>query len=699
MMTSIFNILMINNSFDVLVLLAVTAAKATCLVGFAAVLCLVFRRFTAAHRHFVWSLVVCAALLLPFLSFIKGWEIGVYPSFAPAAEISESGRNSDETAKMTASGEQSRIEIVPAENQIREAEFKKESGAWSEPLLLPNFNELQTPTEAEVVRSYWVPLFNSLLALWLLGAGLFSIRLLIGMVSTNLLARRTGRFENPDLVNLFSGLLSELKLGDNIRLLRSERTLMPMVCGIWHPVVILPAEAENWTEERSRVVLLHELTHIARRDCLVQLLAQLTCIFYWFNPFMWLAARRLRIEREHACDEFVLQIGTLPSDYAHHLLEIARSIQKREDSVFEHLPTSTIAMAQRSQLEGRLRSILDPQNKDRRLSSAVFVSLLSLTGIFFLSLVLIHPAVIKADGSDLAINVGSEADQPLPEKSLWDLFSQAKSMAEVKNPDLSDEKAEPAFKAGETLKTGTEITGQNKIAEKNNSPETEQNIEQPQTSTESGESVSAPAPNSNPNPNPFVKAEYEQPLAELNQVQTRSDDFIDEMASVGYTNLSIDDLIRLKSVGVTAAYVKGLRAAGITNLTVKELTSFRAIGMTLKYIEGIRGAGYKDATIKELSNLKALNVTPEFIGFFREAGYENLSIRDLTSLKASNMTLAYINSINSLGFGKLTLKELTNLKFNGITPEFVRLARSRLGNDLTLKQIVSLKHSGVLNQK
>jgi hypothetical protein len=60
----------------------------------------------------------------------------------------------------------------------------------------------------------------------------------------------------------------------------------------------------------------------------------------------------------------------------------------------------------------------------------------------------------------------------------------------------------------------------------------------------------------------------------------KGDDFIDEMASVGYTNLSIDELIRLKTAGVSAEYVKSLRALGLVNLTTKELGSLSIHGVT-----------------------------------------------------------------------------------------------------------------------
>ena len=103
---------------------------------------------------------------------------------------------------------------------------------------------------------------------------------------------------------------------------------MPMAWGILRPSVLMPADADTWPDERLRIVLLHELAHVKRRDCLTHLFAQLACAAYWFNPLAWMAVRRLRAERERACDDLVLAAGTRGSDYANQLLEIARVMQR-----------------------------------------------------------------------------------------------------------------------------------------------------------------------------------------------------------------------------------------------------------------------------------------------------------------------------------------------------------------------------------
>ena len=99
-----------------------------------------------------------------------------------------------------------------------------------------------------------------------------------------------------------------------------------MTWGVLYPKVLLPEESEQWPEDRRSVVLLHELAHAQRWDYLTHLITRLVCALYWFNPLVWLAARRMIAERERACDDIVLRHGAEPADYAEQVLEISAGL-------------------------------------------------------------------------------------------------------------------------------------------------------------------------------------------------------------------------------------------------------------------------------------------------------------------------------------------------------------------------------------
>src|SRR5207245_3442457 len=117
--------------------------------------------------------------------------------------------------------------------------------------------------------------------------------------------------------------------------------------------------ADQWLPERGRVVVLPELADVTRCDCLTQMIARLACAVYWFNPLVWVAARRMCVERERACDDLVLNGGCRASDYAAHLVEIART--------FRRVPqVAAIAMARSGGLERRVVDILDDHRTRHR---------------------------------------------------------------------------------------------------------------------------------------------------------------------------------------------------------------------------------------------------------------------------------------------------------------------------------------------
>ncbi|HEX8573856.1 MAG TPA: M56 family metallopeptidase [Allosphingosinicella sp.] len=130
--------------------------------------------------------------------------------------------------------------------------------------------------------------------------------------------------------------------------------------------MLLPAEASEWPLERRRLVLFHELAHVARRDSLSRSLASLVCALYWFHPGAWWAARQMRMEQEHAADDAVLMAGGSPQAYALSLLHLAGGAGAKAQF------HEAAAMAGMYQLERRLVSITGAARRNR--PGSVFLS-------------------------------------------------------------------------------------------------------------------------------------------------------------------------------------------------------------------------------------------------------------------------------------------------------------------------------------
>lgn len=281
-------------------LFAALIIKATLLIAVAFLLQLFLRRAPAAVRHFAWTAMLASMLLLPVLEW-----------YAPAVPV--------EAVWLAAAGTQSFLAAATAAPDASPIPF--------DPIRLAG----------------WI---------WLGGFGLLLLHFGAGAAWIGRL-RATG---TPARDHRTLDLRTEAESLHGIRspvpVCWSPRVDIPLTAGLFRPFILLPEAAQSWSADRLRLVLLHEIAHIARRDCLAQFVIRLVRCLYWFHPLVWVAVRRHDLERERACDDRVLAHVERPSDYARHLVDIARGARRVA------WPAAGVAMAATSQLESRLHALL-----------------------------------------------------------------------------------------------------------------------------------------------------------------------------------------------------------------------------------------------------------------------------------------------------------------------------------------------------
>jgi HEAT repeat protein/beta-lactamase regulating signal transducer with metallopeptidase domain len=362
--------------------------RVSLLFGAAALLSWLLRRGSAATRHLVWTLAIAGSLALPLAMFAPRVELPLLPAAARAmtgADTSEA-----EPANSPVSSATARAQSVPAPD----AAFSRRPRSSAAPIASRSrqISETGLSRDAEGRGLWGLGAAQLALIAWSVGFVAVLLRLALGTARMRFIARRARPLSGGPWLRLAERLAGALGVRHRVIFLEGARSAMPMTWGILRPRVLLPEAVSEWPASRQRVVLLHELAHVKRRDCLTQLLAQAACALYWFNPLAWLAARRLRAEREHACDDLVLASGTRGSDYADHLLEIARSMRSVA------FPTwAAVAMAHRSQLEGRLMAILDPEVPRRFPTRRRSVALAATVGVITVPIALITPVPRAAE--------------------------------------------------------------------------------------------------------------------------------------------------------------------------------------------------------------------------------------------------------------------------------------------------------------
>lgn len=306
--------------------LLVWLAKATALLLLAMGLTIGLRRAPAGTRYTVWLATLAALLLVPAMSAWSPLPLRILPGESGVARSS---------APIDAAG----VPTAPTRERTS-ASRVAEGPAVGAPAPITGMSA------TSIALAVWGAVVASLL-LWLV----------LGAVSVRRIMARGRVLTDEGWLTPLYETADRLDLDRVPRLMMSPTIEMPFACNILHPTIVLPSSAEQWSDERRRVVLFHELAHIRRRDLLGHTLGRIVCAFYWFHPMVWSAAKQLRAESERACDDLVLSCGARASDYANHLLDIVTGVRRNG------APATALPMANRREFEGRMLAILDPAIK------------------------------------------------------------------------------------------------------------------------------------------------------------------------------------------------------------------------------------------------------------------------------------------------------------------------------------------------
>ena len=358
---------LVDMSVKVAVIVLVSLGVAVCL-----------RRRAAAARHWVLAVGIACALAVPGLTLVvPSWSI-VTRAAAPAAPAADAQSSVTTT--------------IITQNAARR------SGA------APAGIAAAAPEPGRTTALRWIAL------IWLGGMAIAASTLLVGLARLRVVAAAARPIDSGPWSELADEMARAAGLERPIVLLQSDHPTLLVTWGWRRPRVILPAAARLWTRERARIVLCHEFAHIRRGDWTAQMLGELLLAVYWFNPLVRIACRQLRRESEQACDDAVLECGVDATDYASHLLDLARTLSGGPRPC---LPAP--AMARPSSLEGRISAMLNarldrrPLTRDLQMATA---------GLLIVATLSIAGAAAQARYSTLSGTVVDQTNAFLPDTTL-----------------------------------------------------------------------------------------------------------------------------------------------------------------------------------------------------------------------------------------------------------------------------------------
>lgn len=532
------------------------------------------------------------------------------------------------------------------------------------------------PGRVAVVASFAASHMPQILLVWLIGVTLLSTRLVVGWMAAQRLAARNAQPAAVKWELAMARIADAMHLDRTIRLLESAAVEVPTVIGWLRPVVLLPvASLSGLSTDQIEMVLAHELAHIRRHDFIVNLLQSTVETLFFYQPAVWWISRRIRIEREHCCDDLAVAVSGDPIRYARAL---TRFEELRIDAA------QTILAASGGSLLTRVRRLVGVHGESASWSSrwAAGVSLL-----FVVVALLVGPTLpVFAKHEDKAKENAAGEKKELKAKSEADAKAAKK-------------------KASETV---VEVSG---TAEESDDPDDVENDTEgdpamaavaPEASAEAAAiAMSAMAPMVVSTPMPLINMEAIAPRVRARIAQEMGRTPMAMLSPSGSRKISdekkltVDDLIALRSSGVTPSYIEQMRGMGLGNLTLNDLIAMRIHGVTPEYIKGLRDAGIDVTSVDSVVSMRIQGVTGDYIQGMRAAGYDKLSAKELIEMRIQGVTPRYVKEMADTGYRNLSSRELVELRIQGVSADFVKsLAESGYTN-LSVRDLVRLRASGV----
>ena len=215
-----------------------------------------------------------------------------------------------------------------------------------------------------------------LLSAWAAGAAAACGFLIFSWIRFRRIRRSARTVENPSVRKIFDSCKQEMNLQRQVELYSTEALKSPAAAGIFRPSVYLPVSVlSDFRKDSLRYVLLHELQHFRQHDSVVNLLAEFGRILYWFNPAVWYGMKKMRLDREIACDSAVLEIlkDCEYSGYGHTLLDLAEKVS---------FPFSSGLGGSSSQIRLRILNIAGYRRDNRRRKRRGILAYLLSTALF-----------------------------------------------------------------------------------------------------------------------------------------------------------------------------------------------------------------------------------------------------------------------------------------------------------------------------
>jgi len=483
---------------------------------------------------------------------------------------------------------------------------------------------------------------------WFLGVLLLSLRTAGGLFLIERMRQKEVKPVGRELYERCLALERAMGLDRVIQYCECHALDAPAVLGWFRPVVLLPVRAlSGLTEQQIEAVIAHELAHIRRLDCFVNLFQMAAETLLFYHPAVWWVSQGIRAERENCCDDEAISLCGDAVNYA-------RALTLMEE--WRTAPRLMMA-ANRSPLAQRVVRVLGWDGaRGRTRVAGLAASFVCLAGALLAGNAFLGVA-------HAALGAGASSRQ-----------EQGSGSVIVVRPEPATAKERTA-QAAKPSGTAAAKTPMNKNKDQQTASD---DPNKKQSYLDAMEAAG------------FKNLTVDELIAM--KIQGVTPEYVREIHELGLQPTP-DELVGMRVQGITSEYVRDMRAFD-SNLSIDELIGMKVQGVTSEYIREFHDLGLQPSA-DDLMGLKVQGVTPGYVKEMRATGLKP-STDELIGMKVQGITPEYVKSMQAAGFRDLDSDELIGAKVQGITPEFIEKARKHGFQNLTLDKLMALKHADIL---
>ena len=699
--------------------------QATFIAILSGVVMIVLRKKTAQTRYIVHNFALYGVLLASIVTFSfyfnnKNTAIAqesITKAITPIPTPKKSTKFSFETPKSL------KVTIEAGELQ---------------PIVAPS----PSPLSIDGMKTYFDANIYFVVLVWLLGVGLFILKLLGGISYVYYLRNQHNFPVDEYWFEMVEGLSKKVNIQKNIALVESALVRSPVVVGYLKPMILFPIGAINrLNPQEVEAILAHEIAHVMRHDYVFNIIQSVIEALLYFNPAVWWISANIRAERENCCDDVAIQLCGNSMAYAKSLVVV------QEMQYYSAAFAMGFAGQRKNQLLLRVQRILNQSNNKTNVMEKLIATCLIVVGMVFISYG--GPKELLPNLFDKT-NFFESTDAPLSMSGYW-------------NAKIEGDEVEVSFQS-KTATSNWNSTHTFKKSEFSALPTTESDFTLTrETGTmafkgkfEGNEGYGKYTFSENADFKAYLEKEGIEGVKESNMVHffmsNINRDYIAFLKQNGYKNisksnlqdlaihgltkevltsyfatfknqdLSLNKVVELKIHGVNAKYKKELTDAGYIDVPLEQIVEAKIHGINGDYLKDLATSGYKASGLQEVIEFKIHGVNGTFIKKMMTAtnnkldhegiveakihGLDKMDVEkfkttgtdptteDLRNYSIHGVDADYINLLTSL-FGKLEPQRIVEAKIHGIDAKFVNSYKDMGFKNLSLQKAIEFKIHGV----